>query len=461
MKRGIHTGNPSPPQKGAHPVDDLIKGALQTYRASPGTDERQRFIDEGNRLFHSRRKSKKWWFFATGLTLTVTLTAIMLCILPEAPENLLPESPKNLLPEISSGNAMPAGSPVPSSHTATKAVETTSSIAKPPENKAIKTCTALRTTDSHAISSETIISHSVTSTNSITSAVASILPASPVTRLPSLPAPLPLGVQPVLPYIARDTGVCMTSIPDTTKPGISEGKQQRLRSAKKWNYSLSGYYGPEWMFNTLEGTKYIHNFGLEGTLRHGKYILRMGAGLSINTGAYELLVEYNDYMGSYSHLDSILFDWDENHYHLLPTYYTSQQDVWDSLLKADYPRIEKRYTYLQIPLMLGYDLIQKERYSFGFRAGQILSLLISSKQLTPAYDPMKNKIIQVNNISVDRIESNWQIVAGVNFSWHLSKRITLEIEPMARYYFTSVYEKSDLSKKVFSLGFRTAITFQK
>ena len=102
---------------------------------------------------------------------------------------------------------------------------------------------------------------------------------------------------------------------------------------------IGAHYSPEWMFNTLEGDKYVNNFGFEGTFRFGRYSVRTGVGLSITKGTNELAIGYNDFLGTYQDLDSIKFAWDDRHYYLLPTYYTSDQDVWDSLVKIEENRV--------------------------------------------------------------------------------------------------------------------------
>jgi len=238
-------------------------------------------------------------------------------------------------------------------------------------------------------------------------------------------------------------------------PSSDKGKKRAETS--DWKFATSVYYAPEWMFNTLEGNKFVSNFGLEENFRYGRYSVRTGIGLSITKGTNELVVEYNDFLGSYQQLDSMSFSWDEQHYHLIPSYYLSNQDVWDSLIRLDYPRIIKRYTYLQIPLILGYDIIQKKRFSFGFRAGPLLSILINTTTLSGNYDPGKNRIVQVNQVTPDRIQTNWQIMAGINLSLPVWGRVTLELEPEIKYYFNSVYEKSSITKKPWSLGLRASV----
>ena len=242
----------------------------------------------------------------------------------------------------------------------------------------------------------------------------------------------------------------------TQPPSNSQSKKKKQNVNQDWYFSFGVQYTPEWMFNTIEEGKYVNNFGAEGTFTYGKYSIRTGLGLSITKGTNELAVEYNDYLGSYNKLDSMSFTWNGAIHDYIPTYYLKTQDVYDSLMKLDYPKIVKRYTYLQIPVVFGYDVLRSGRFSVGLRAGPILSILLYSKQLSEEYDPGDKKVISINNISPEQVSLNWQVMGGINASVRLSKRINFEIEPMAKYYFNSVYEKSDITKKPWSIGIRCA-----
>jgi hypothetical protein len=246
---------------------------------------------------------------------------------------------------------------------------------------------------------------------------------------------------------------------DTTKtqpPPPDPDKEKKQRLNKDWYFSGAVQYTPEWMFNTIEEEKFVNNFGIEGIFTIGKYSIRTGLGLSITKGTNELVVEYNDFLGSYNKLDSMSFSWDGATQDYIPSYYMSSQDVWDSLMKLDYPKVVKRYTYLQIPLILGYDFLRSGRFSIGLRAGPVLSILLNTKQLSEEYDPGDKKVISINNISPEQVSLNWQFMGGVNASVRLSEKLIFEIEPMAKYYFNSVYEKSEITKKPWSIGIRAA-----
>ena len=242
----------------------------------------------------------------------------------------------------------------------------------------------------------------------------------------------------------------------TVKLSTSNPKPEPVATQKNWNFGIGLYYAPEWMLNTLEGEKYVNNFGVEGTFHFGRYSIRTGAGLSITKGTNELSVNYNDYLGDYRKLDSIDFNWDPTHTRLLPTYYFSKENVWDSLLKVANTKIIKRYTYLQVPLILGYDFWRNEHFSIGLRVGPILSVILKTEQLSENYDPGKNRIVQINMITPERIQTYWQFMLGVNAAYNISRRFGLELEPGIRYYFNSVYEKSAINKKPWSVGIRAA-----
>lgn len=261
----------------------------------------------------------------------------------------------------------------------------------------------------------------------------------------------------------RDENIAMNTPPITVPDTVKSDKAPKdlpktgmAQSQRNWNIALGLNYEPEWLFNTLEGEKYVNNFGIEGTFQFGRYSIRTGAGLSVTKGTNELSIKYNDYLGHYNRLDSIYFSWNETHTKLLPTYYFSNENVWDSLMKTADSKVIKRYTYLQIPLILGYDFWQNEHFSFGLRAGPVFSILLKTEVLSDNYDPGMNKIILINRIAPERISTNWQVLGGFNATYHFSQHFGIELEPGIRYYFNSVYEKSDIDKKPWSAGIHAA-----
>jgi hypothetical protein len=248
-----------------------------------------------------------------------------------------------------------------------------------------------------------------------------------------------------------------TDVPKGKEDQKEKGKTKK--NASRINLSGDVYYTPEWMFNTLEGEKFVNSFGAEGTIRLGNYSIRTGAGLSITKGTNEMSVGYNDYLGSYAKLDSMSFSWNDQHSKLVPQYFLSNADVYDSLVKLGYANVVKRYTYLQVPLILGYDFPHSGKFGFGLRTGPILSILLDTKQVSGTYDAGENRIVYINQISPERIATNWQIMGGISLFYTISDHLGIELEPQARYYFNSVYEQADVMKKPWSVGIRLAFRF--
>jgi hypothetical protein len=428
-----------------HPIDDLFREALKDLREEPSASGREAFLKEAEQEFR-KGNSRRWW-------LIIPLLLLILASIGTGTWFI-----------VSSSDSEPDATVIPAPPAATVAV------AEPAPSSEQKNKNEITSEEIHTlnekqakpISAENIKQSNTTS--SIPTAATSEkkiqepLQTEPVIKATAAESPQPArDTSETKPFIAQFNPVQDTlPKPDT----LFEPKKKKPAVQKKeMSVNLGVNYIPEWMFNTLEGNKYVSNFGLEGSVRFGRYSIRSGVGLSITKGTNEIAIGYNEYLGAYQDLDSIRFDWNEQHTKLLPTYFTTEQFVWDSLVKTEDNQVIKRYTYLQIPLVLGYDFLENGRFTMGVRTGPVLSLLLKSKQLSANYDPGMDKIVAINEITPDRIQTNWQVMAGINFSFILNKRWSLELEPEGRYYFNSVYEKSDITKKPWSVGIRAAVLF--
>lgn len=260
--------------------------------------------------------------------------------------------------------------------------------------------------------------------------------------------------QETLPLLADEPESDTIITPTAPAPA---GKATEPRLPREWRLSTGLQYSPEWMFETLEGTKPVTSFGIEGSFRFGPYSVRSGIGLSISKGTNQLAIEYNDYLGSYMHLDSMTFAWNLQHTDLIPTYYLTKREVYDSLMKLENAKVVKRFTYLQVPLILGYDFWEAGNFSMGVRMGPVMSVLLGSRTLSDPYDPGKKLIVSINQITPEQISLNWQLVAGLNISYRFARRFGMEVEPFGKYYLNSVYEAGGNGVKPWALGIRAAL----
>lgn len=240
-------------------------------------------------------------------------------------------------------------------------------------------------------------------------------------------------------------------------------KQKKVENYSGYHFLFDLYYCPEIIFNVIDSKHFTNSFGAELQYRffNNRYLLRTGLGLSISQGYYEYIIDYQQHLGVYNDLDSITYSLASDNFHLLPSYYFSEEDIFDTAITNHAVKYFKKFTYLQIPLIMGYDFVQRSNLSFGIRIGPLLSLLLNDQNIETNYEAGKNKIIQINKITPDRIHVNWQIVAGINSTIYPGDHLFFEIEPRFTYYFNSVYQKSNNTNPPFSIGLRIAAGIKK
>ena len=422
-----------------YPIDDLFKNGLESHEIRPSEERREATIHEAVR----RRSSinlRRGWLIGLGLFLSTAIIIMIQIFLSQ--DNI--DIRKEELPV--SDNLMK-----PAEMTHSEPIEQVKSTDK--HSQGVHKTTTLQYFYDYTRRSGLVYGdYEITSKSSINLPRTSTLNTVPE-KGNGIPNTVPdsKGDTIKLQEIKQDS---MTSGSETNY--LTKKKKETAPSGKL-QFAMGIYYIPEWMFNTLDGDKFVNNFGIEGIFRFGPYSIRTGAGLSITKGFHEIGIKSLEYLGSYKAIDSITFSWDIPHYYLIPNYYFSNTQVHDTTPQYTTYTIIKQYSYIQVPLILGYDFLQKELFSLGIRVGPIMSVLINANDLTSMYDPGEDKIIAINNITPDRISLNWQALGGINASFRFSRRFFFELEPNVRYYFNSVYEKSNAGQKPWSVGIRASI----
>ncbi len=228
------------------------------------------------------------------------------------------------------------------------------------------------------------------------------------------------------------------------------------------NKFLLFYYRPEIIWNIIENEKLIHNYGIEcrTNLFNGRYMLGTGLGISQSKGYFEYAVNYLEYMGSYSKLDSISFNWDPRNFQMEQVRHTTEELVFDSEVKTNYEKVYRNFVYFQVPLIMGYNFISREKVALGLRFTPILSVLMTKKAVDLKYDAGLNQVIQINRITPDRVKTNWQLSVGINYRRKLTRSLILEAEPAFSYYFNSVYEKPNDLQHPYGASIKFAIGIQ-
>jgi len=221
----------------------------------------------------------------------------------------------------------------------------------------------------------------------------------------------------------------------------------------------SFFYKPDFLYRVEDNKKMMHTFGLEYQIRSSqhRYVIRAGIGISVSPGYYDYGIDYNEYLGTYLHLDSITFTLAEDNFHLEATYHQTEKEVFDSTLQTQYLTTDKRFAYLYIPVSLGYDFIRKDRFTLGLRAGPALSLLLNKKPEDPSYDAGPDQVVQVNLLTPLRNVMNWQVSGGLNLTILGKSNYFVEIEPAFTWYFKQLTGEGKGNENPWGIGARIAV----
>jgi hypothetical protein len=222
-------------------------------------------------------------------------------------------------------------------------------------------------------------------------------------------------------------------------------------------WELGLYFSPELISYPSDDQlkNYSYSIDLLATRKMGDYFLQSGLGVSQNHDQGNSLIDYNKYLGSYEDVYNVTFDTTENG--VVPVYHTETVNVYDSVSHVVISPTKRTFTYLQVPLLIGYGE-QSRRLGWFVKGGPSLSFLIHEKIPTSGITESQARILNVENELPGRISTNWQFIVSAGITYKLGTRMSLSMEPMFRYYINSAYEQEKLNTRhPFSFGLRTGL----
>lgn len=455
--------------------DDQIKSMIEGVLLSPDEKQKTLFMENIGNMKSKNNKKRSFWIFATIIAIVSITTVLSIAFRTSMNNGKTSDKTITLESESNLKNSVPVQEPLlnipnsgktilndqsirlesPQNNIENGALHQNSSSENHPQNTNINQFVITETT-----SQDISFNQSVSLTKSEELSLTDRSGQTEIYTNTESPKEQTIEERPSenQPEVKSNDTITHLSLQNTD--GKIENKKQRVftKTLKEWELYVSVFYRPEIIYNIIENDKYIHNAGLEFTFHpfNPRYVIRTGVGLSLSKGYYEYKVDYNQYLGSFEKLDSITFSQAENGFNLIPEYYFSNYDVFNEELNSYMTKVYRKFIYLQIPLEIGYDFYKKQNISFGFRTGPTLSLLMNQQSMQLVVEDGKDKIVQINQITPERIAANWQYMIGFNFT-AIKNRLIFEIEPRFAYYFNSVYEKGDQTQSPYSANIRFAV----
>jgi hypothetical protein len=134
------------------------------------------------------------------------------------------------------------------------------------------------------------------------------------------------------------------------------------------------------------------------------------------------------------------------------------EGVYDSVGHNIEAQTVNRYSYLQIPLMAGYRIYADRLFTISLKAGPVFSVLLASDE-PPVIFSREGAILQsIDNQTPVRASTNWQIAAALGAGMHITRSLTLQLEPTYRSYLRPVYQHHRSSP--YSIGLKAGLLYR-
>ncbi len=204
-------------------------------------------------------------------------------------------------------------------------------------------------------------------------------------------------------------------------------------------------------------TNYWLNTGV--TYHAGRFSIQTGVGLGyiFDHANYRVNYKSKDSIGYFTSIISFIVNPGN-----IVVFTTKDFPVYDSLQHIADDRAINRYTYLQIPLMLGYELFETNHFSLGIKVGPAISFLIGTKEALPFIDYPNARLIRVENNTLSRVKMNWEIQAALDLEYRLVKNFSMYAQPYYKHYFkpfATGESTSTSAKDPYSIGIEVGARF--
>lgn len=255
------------------------------------------------------------------------------------------------------------------------------------------------------------------------------------------------------------------SYADAVKYNLGPRDIKKLTSYREYarkktaEWSVGIYFNPEvsnFQDESFENT-ISYGAGILPRISFNKLFIQSGINMRFTQDKANYSVDYNRYLGSYEDVYEVTFDSTDNG--VIPTYHTQTVDVYDTINHYAITETHAKYTYLEIPVLVGY------RYSFGkfslFANGGPAASFLVIRNIPEVSNPEdKARIINVESQIPVRTSVNWQMMLGAGFDYQLAGRIRFSMEPTFRFALKPEYNLPEGAKRnTTSFGIRAGLNY--
>jgi hypothetical protein len=175
-------------------------------------------------------------------------------------------------------------------------------------------------------------------------------------------------------------------------------------------------------------------------------------------GIYQIDFKTHDSIGYYNEVVSFEIN-SQNPDEI--TYKTKQTTVYDSVEHYEHKTPLFKYSYLNIPLKLGYRFCQKNHFSVSAEAGVIFSKMLSKQIPEPTINNPDYELIAITNQTPERVDINFQWQVSLRLNYRFAKTMSVAVQPVFTKYINSIYDTKAgyPNVKPYTMGVRFGIYF--
>jgi hypothetical protein len=234
---------------------------------------------------------------------------------------------------------------------------------------------------------------------------------------------------------------------------------KNYRQTAQW--SLGFYYMPEYVYDLNNSSNRYKNNSIDLLVSFEKNNFQIKGGLGIT-----FTDDQGDFTATYERYDSTGFYYDISGFTIdpqnpgKPVFETYLKTVYDSVLHTTQINPNNSYTYISLPVMLGYKVFDYKRFSFSIMGGGAMSILMHRTEQIATFEEPDATFISMEDHTPKRITTNWRITISAGLNYQLSNKIGISFEPNYNHYIRPVYEKSQSEQKnPYSFGLRFGLTY--
>ncbi len=224
------------------------------------------------------------------------------------------------------------------------------------------------------------------------------------------------------------------------------------------NLGFGAYVNPGITFYDPNPNKYFAGADLTANFTFSKWLIQAGAGYHLmqDLGKYQVRYTTWDSVGFYREVTS--FEFAKDNPDSIIIHYT-KRTVYDSIENISLSERNNRYSYLTLPLHLGYKIYENQVMTVRLKAGMVFSLLVAKNEPVVNVDVSDASQVSVEKIVPERVKTNWHYTLGVQLGFRLGNNTSLSVEPYYGQYLNPVYLNSTgwNGKRPSIFGIRTGI----